>query len=136
MNDIHKIIEKRFNNTNKLIFLATSHDNVPYVRAMTPYYNQGAFYFISHIHSSKIAQIHSNHLVALCGEWFNAQGIAYVYPFQSLDSHLKGKIKEYTKSWIALGNVDLNNADTCVIKVELTQGYIYENNIRYDIKQK
>ena len=133
MTKIHTIIENRFNNTNKLIFLATSTDNIPSIRAMTPYYKDGCFYFISNINSDKVKQIKKNNIVALCGEWFNARGKASILQFNSLDNSLKKEIIKHTKSWIELGNVDIHNCDTCIIKVELSQGYIYENKVKYEI---
>ena len=135
MSNIHSIVEKRFNNTNKLIFLATSVNNTPYIRAMTPYYHEGSFYFISDINSEKVKHIQINNTVALCGEWFNAQGIASVTSFQLLDKPLTNNIIQNTKSWIELSHIDINSVKTCIIQVEITHGYIVENKTKYEIKK-
>lgn len=134
MNTIHNIIENRFNNTNKLIFFATSVDNIPYIRAMTPYYNEGSFYFISDVNSEKVKHIQINNTVALCGEWFNANGKASILSLNSIDNSLKNNILENTQSWIKLGNIDINSSDIVIIQVELCDGYIIENKIKYKIK--
>lgn len=134
MNTIHNIIENRFNNTNKLIFFATSVDNIPYIRAMTPYYNEGSFYFISDVDSEKVKHIQINNTVALCGEWFNANGKASILSLNSIDNSLKSNILENTQSWIKLGNIDINSSDIVIIQVELCDGYIIENKIKYKIK--
>ena len=135
MKNIHSLIEKRFNNTNKLIFLATSIDNTPYIRAMTPYYHEGSFYFISSLLSEKIKHIEINNKVALCGEWFNAQGLAYIKVLKDLDKSLLNEIIALTGDWIKLGHVDLNDNNTCIIQVTLTEGYIVENKTKHLIKK-
>lgn len=132
MKNIHSLIEKRFNNTNKLIFLATSIDNTPYIRAMTPYYHEGSFYFISSLLSEKIKHIEINNKVALCGEWFNAQGLAYIKSLEDFDITLKKSIIDHTGDWIRLSNIDLNDINTCIIQVILTEGYIVENKVKYN----
>lgn len=135
MINIHSLIEKRFNNTNKLIFLATSIENTPYIRAMTPYYHEGSFYFISSLLSEKIKHIEINNKVALCGEWFNAQGLAYIQSLNDFDESLQKEIINHTGDWIKLGHVNLNDSNTCVIQVILTDGYIIENKTKYPIKK-
>ena len=134
MTNINTLIENRFNHTGRLIFMATSIDNTPYIRAMTPYYHDGSFYFISSLLSEKIKHIESNNIVALCGEWFNAQGIAYITKLDDLSPALKQSIITSTQSWIILGNVDLDDNNTCIIQVKLTEGYIVENKEKYTFK--
>ena len=127
---IHKILEKRFNKTNKLIFLATSYNNIPYIRAMTPYYKDYCFYFISDQSSDKIKQILDNNYVAICGEWFNAHG--YAYNEGMLKKHpLFNELIDVCEGWIRLGNIDVNNENIIVLKVKLDSGYVIENNKKY-----
>lgn len=57
-----------------VIALATAKDDVPYVRSVNAYYENGAFYVITHALSNKMKQIECNPAVAISGEWFTAHG--------------------------------------------------------------
>ena len=59
-----------------MISLATSVDNIPYVRTVNAYYEDGVFYVITYALSSKICQIKQNPTVAISGDWFTAHGEA------------------------------------------------------------
>lgn len=47
---------------------------------------------------------------------------------------LSKKLAYYCNEWIQLGKIDINSDDTYILKIELKDGYIIENNKRYDIK--
>lgn len=68
-----KIMDERFGKDN-VISLATSEDNLPYVRYVNAYYENGAFYVITYALSNKMKQIEKNPAVALAGDWFTATG--------------------------------------------------------------
>ena len=67
------ILLKRFSK-DSLISLATSVENVPYVRTVDAFYDDGAFYVLTHALSGKMKQIEKNPIVAVSGEWFTAHG--------------------------------------------------------------
>ena len=68
------ILSERFGK-DSLIALATSVDNVPYVRTVDAFYEDGAFYVLTHGLSGKMQQIKQNPTVSVAGEWFTAQGL-------------------------------------------------------------
>lgn len=51
-----EIMIERFGK-DTIISLATANDNIPYVRNVNAYYENGAFYIISHALSDKMKQI-------------------------------------------------------------------------------
>ena len=57
-----------------VIALATIEKEVPYVRYVNAYYENGAFYIITYALSNKIKHIENNPAVAIAGEWFTAHG--------------------------------------------------------------
>ena len=71
--EIEKILTERFSR-DTLIALATSENNMPSVRTVDAYYENGAFYVLTHALSNKMKQIEKNPNVAISGDWFTAKG--------------------------------------------------------------
>lgn len=71
--DVEAILLERFGK-DSIIALATTIDNIPYVRSVDAFYENGAFFVLTHGLSSKMKQIEQNPTVAIAGEWFTAQG--------------------------------------------------------------
>lgn len=122
------ILRKRFS-TGKLIALATSMDNRPYVRAVNAYYENGVFYVMTDASTGKMKQMEINPEVALCGELFNGRGIA-----ENIGHVLKDEHKELMKTlrvalaeWYDYGNVDENDPNTVILAIRLTEAGVIEN---------
>ena len=130
---IHSLLEKRFNGTNNLIYMATSYHHIPSIRSLTPYYHDGAFYALTSGSSKKINEIKENPYVAICGYFFNASAIASNIGQAKNHPELSIKLMIYCKDWIQLGNVDMNSEDTCILKIQITKGYLIEKDKRYEI---
>ena len=75
-----KIMDERFGKDN-VISLATSADNMPYVRYVNAYYEEGAFYIITYALSNKMRQMANNPSVAIAGDWFTATGKGVSFGF-------------------------------------------------------
>lgn len=71
--DAEKIMAERFGK-DTIIALATVENEVPSVRYVNAYYEDGAFYIITYALSNKIKHIENNPAVAIAGEWFTAHG--------------------------------------------------------------
>lgn len=69
--DAEKIMAERFGK-DTIIALATVENEVPFVRYVNAYYENGAFYIITYALSNKMKHIESNSTVAIAGEWFTA----------------------------------------------------------------
>ena len=67
------ILVERFGK-DSIIALATTIDEVPYVRNVNAFYADGAFYVLTYGLSNKMKQIEINPIVALAGDWFTAHG--------------------------------------------------------------
>lgn len=72
--EITEMMMERFGHDN-LIALATLDGDIPSVRTVNAYYEDGSFYVVTHALSGKMQQIEKNPKVAVCGDWFTARGI-------------------------------------------------------------
>ena len=70
---LKKIMSERFGK-DTIIALATVENEVPFVRYVNAYYENGAFYIITYALSNKMRHMESNSTVAIAGEWFTAHG--------------------------------------------------------------
>lgn len=128
------ILLQRFGK-DSIIALATSIDNIPYVRNVDAFYEDGAFYVLTHGLSSKMKQIAQNPSVALSGEWFTAQGrgINLGYFGKEENSYIAGKMMQVFSAWIDNGHNNFDDINTCILCIQLTRGVLFSNGTRYEI---
>lgn len=67
------IMTERFGK-DKVISLATVSRNIPNVRNVNAYYEDGVLYIITYALSNEIKHIEQNSTVAIAGDWFTAHG--------------------------------------------------------------
>lgn len=129
-----KILTERFGKDN-VIALATAENNVPYVRNVNAYYENGAFYIITYALSNKMKQISDNPTVAITGEWFTAHGKAVNLGFigKPENTSIAGKLKAVFASWIDNGHTDLNDENTIILCVKLTDAVLFSHGTRYEL---
>lgn len=134
---IYKIMNKRFGH-DTLLSVATTINNIPYVRIVNSYYEEGAFYTITYALSNKMEQIKLNPNVAVCGEWFTAHGagenIGYIR--DESNKEIAAKLREAFASWYDNGHTDENDPNTCILRIKLTEGLLFDNGVRYDVDFK
>ena len=128
------ILLERFGK-DSIVALATSIDNIPYVRSVDAFYEDGAFYVLTYGLSSKIKQIEQNPTVALSGEWFTAQGkgINLGYFGEADNSHIANKMKQVFSAWIDNGHNNFDDVNTCILCIRLSKGILFSNGTRYEI---
>ena len=66
--EAEKIMIERFGK-DTVIALSTVEKNTPYVRYVNAYYENSAFYIITHALSNKMKHIENNSTVAIAGDW-------------------------------------------------------------------
>ena len=132
--EIDAILLERFGK-DSIIALATAIDNVPYVRNVDAFYENGAFYVLTHGLSNKMKQIEYNPTVALSGEWFTAQGkgIQLGYFGKADNARIAEKMRDVFSAWIDNGHNDFDDVNTCILRIELTSGILFSNGKRYEI---
>lgn len=118
-----------------LISLATVEDGLPYVRGVNAFYQNGSFYVLTHALSNKARQIEKNAAVAICGEWFTAQGTAAILGAFAKEENRKiaEQMKILFSGWLDNGHVDLADEHTCILEIRLKSGVLFSQGTRYDI---
>lgn len=132
--ETEKIMVQRFGKDN-VIALATTEDNVPYVRNVNAFYSDGAFYVITYGLSNKMRQIRKNPTVAVSGEWFTAhgRGVDLGYFGKEENRNIAGKLRIAFSEWIDNGHNDFDDQNTCILCIRLKEGILFADGKRYEI---
>lgn len=132
--EVKTILTERFGK-DTLIALATESGGTPYVRAVNAYYEDGAFYVITHALSNKIRQLAQNPATAIAGEWFTAHGtgVNLGYIGKEENRRIADKLKEVFASWLGNGHVDLRDENTVILRIALTDGVLLSHGTRYEV---
>ena len=128
------ILDQRFGR-DRMISLATSVDDLPSVREVNGYYQDGSFYIITHALSGKMQQIALNPRVALSGEWFSGHGLAenLGHVLKEENRALISTLRQVFSSWYHNGHVDETDPNTCILRVRLTDGVLWKDGVRYEM---
>lgn len=120
---------------DSLIALATSAENIPYVRTVNGYYENGSFYVITYALSNKMKQIEKNPTVAISGEWFTAHGQGRNLGYFGLEENreIAGKLRNAFAEWIDNGHNNFDDCNTCILRIRLTDGILFAQGNRYEI---
>lgn len=130
--EAEKIMIERFGK-DTVIALATIENEVPYVRYVNAYYENSAFYIITYALSNKIKHIEKNADVAIAGEWFTAhgKGVNLGYWGKEENRIIAEKLKIAFAEWINNGHNNLDDENTIILCVELTDGLLLSHGTRY-----
>ncbi|MBR2402105.1 MAG: pyridoxamine 5'-phosphate oxidase family protein [Lachnospiraceae bacterium] len=132
--EAEEILSERFGK-DSIIALATTVDNMPYVRSVDAFYFEGAFYVLTYGLSNKMKQIKDNPNVALSGDWFTAHGKAVDLGYFGKDENkiIAEKMKAIFSEWIDNGHNNFDDVNTCILRIELTDGVLFSHGTRYEI---
>lgn len=128
------ILLERFGK-DSIIALATTVDNVPDVRSVNAFYEDGAFYVLTYGKSNKMKQIEKNPVVAIAGDWFTAhgKGINLGYFGSPENENIAKRMREVFAEWIDNGHNNFEDVNTSILKIELTDGVLFSHGTRYAI---
>ena len=132
--NIKKIMEERFGK-DSIIALATIENGTPYVRNVDGYYDDGAFYVLTYALSDKMKQIEKNPLVAIAGEWFTAHGTGenLGWFLKKENEKIAEKMRKLFAEWIDNGHNNFDDENTCILRIELTDGILLSHGTRYEL---
>lgn len=127
------LMDERFGH-DCIIALATTDEGLPYVRNVNAYYENGAFYVVTYALSNKMNHIAKNPTVAIAGDWFTAHGTGKNLGFVGKDENrdIMAKLKEVFSAWIN-AHTNLEDENTCLLRIQLTDGILFSHGTRYDI---
>lgn len=128
------ILLERFGK-DSIIALATTLDDVPYVRSVNAFYDNGAFYVLTYGLSNKMRQIEQNPIVAISGDWFTAHGKAVNLGHfgKTENAPIAEKMRAAFSGWIDNGHNDFEDINTCILCIKLTDGLLLSRGVRYEI---
>ena len=132
--ETRKIMNERFGKDN-VIALATSEDNLPYVRYVNAYYEDGAFYIITYALSNKMKQIKKNPSVSIAGDWFTAtgKGVNLGWFGKEENKEMSKKLRKVFAEWIDNGHNNFTDENTIILCVQLEQGVLFSHGTRYEM---
>ena len=80
-------------------------------------------------------QIEENPSVAISGDWFTAHGKGMNLGWFCKDEnkHIAGKLRKAFHEWIDNGHNNFDDENTCILRIQLTDGILFSNGTRYDI---
>lgn len=129
-----QIMKERFGH-DTLISLATAESNIPSVRTVNSYYEDGSFYVITYALSNKMKQIAANPNVAISGDWFTAHGIGENMGWigAAENASLAERLRNAFASWYTNGHVNEADENTIILQIRLTDGVLANHGIWYNI---
>lgn len=132
--NVQKIMDERFGH-DTLISIATIDNDLPSVRIVNAYYENGAFYTVTYALSNKIRQLQINPKVAICGEWFTAHGIGenIGHICDEKNAELASKLRTAFAEWYSNGHTDESDPNTCILCIHLTDGVLFHHGKKFDI---
>ena len=132
-NEVENILLERFGK-DSILALATTEGTTPYVRNVDAYYADGAFYVLTYALSNKMKHIEDNPMVALAGEWFtgHGKGVNLGYFGKTENAEIAKKMREVFSAWIDNGHNNFDDVNTCILKIELTDGVLFSQGTRYE----
>ena len=132
--EAEKIMIERFGR-DTIIALSTVEKNTPYVRYVNAYYENSAFYIITHALSNKMKHIENNSTVAIAGDWFTAhgKGVNLGYFGKEENVEIADKLKKAFAEWIDNGHNNFDDENTIILRIELTDGRLFSHGTKYDI---
>ena len=133
--EAREIMDMRFG-CDSLIALATVEGNVPSVRAVNAYYEDGCFYVVTYALSGKMKHIAVNPAVGICGEWFTGHGIAESlgHVLDESNAGMMSKLRAVFDEWYTNGHVDEADPNTVLLRIRLTDGVLMDHGTRHEIR--
>ncbi len=132
--EIAAIMQERFGHDN-LIALATVEGDMPSVRTVNAYYENGAFYVVTYAQSNKMRQMQNRPTVGLCGDWLTAHGIGESLGHILLPENaaLAKRLRAAFAAWYNNGHTNENDPNTIILRIRLTDAVLFHHGTRYDI---
>lgn len=109
-----EIMQERFGH-DTLLSVATVDGEMPYVRTVNAYYENGSFYVITYGLSNKMKHIRKNPNIAISGDWFTAhgKGVDLGWFCKEENREIAEKLQSAFASWIGNGHNNFDDENTC-----------------------
>ena len=117
-----------------LVSLATVEDDAPWVRTVNAFYEDGAFYIITHESSRKLRQIARNPKACICGDWFTLHGLAADMGRITApeNAQILSRLRAAFADWYA-DQIDESDPALRLLCVRLTHGTLFIDGKKHEI---
>jgi len=128
-----KVMNELFARDYQFAF-ATANNNIPSIRFVDTYFDDGCFYIVTYAKSKKVKELEVNKNVSLCNKLYNFRGVAYNlgHPLKPENSEIREKLISAFEPWYFEHNNE-NDENMCYVKVELTNGFFYKNGTGFKV---
>ena len=132
--EAESVLLERFGK-DSIISIATTVDNIPYVRNVDAFYEDGSSYVLTYALSNKMKQIAANPRVAVSGFWFTAQGTGHNLGYfgKEENAEIARKMRTIFCAWIDNGHNNFDDVNTCILRIDLTEGVLFTPDARYEL---
>jgi len=117
--------------------LATAGDNVPSVRMVDMYYENGAFYVVTYANSAKVRELEANGRVSMCvnGHRFSGAARNIGHPLSPNNAAIRQSLTRVFAPWYFRHN-DEDDEKMCYVRIEPHRGFFYHDGTGYDVDFK
>lgn len=130
--EAEQVMIERFGK-DTIISLETTENTTPYVRYVNAYYENGAFYVITHALSNKMKHIKITLLLQSPASGLQHTGMASVWVISGKRELCDCReAKKVFAEWIDNGHTDFNDENTIILQVELSDGLLLSHGTRYE----
>lgn len=114
--------------------LATAQQNIPSLRMVDTFYDNGAFWIVTNRKSRKVQDIQSNPQVALCSYLYSFSGKAFVagHPLEQANKKIREKLVKAFAPWYFAHNNE-EDEDMCYLCVKPTSGFFFKDGTGYKV---
>lgn len=114
--------------------MATAKDNIPSVRFVDTFFEDGIFYIVTYSNSQKVKDITENSQVSFSRNFHRFNGKAYNigHPLLPENKEIRSKLIKVFEPWYFEHNNEAHE-NMCFVKVELEDGFFYKNNVGYKV---
>jgi len=114
--------------------LATVKDNIPSVRFVDTYYEDGSFYVVTYSLSQKVQALTANSHVSLCNDMYRFNGNAYNigHPLLPENAPIRLKLIKEFEPWYFAHNNE-NDEHMCYVRIDLKDGFFYKDGTGYKV---
>ncbi len=114
--------------------MATVKDNIPSVRFVDTFYEDGSFYVVTYSKSQKVQELKNNSQVALCNKLYRFSGNGYNigHPLLTENKEIREKLIKVFEPWYFAHNNE-NDENMCYIRIELKEGFFYKDGVGYKV---
>lgn len=113
---------------------ATAMDNIPSIRVIDTFYDNGAFWIVTYAKSNKVKEIESNPNAALCNNLYSFKGKAcnVGHPLDAHNKEIRDKLIVAFETWYFAHNNE-NDENMCYVKFAPESGFFYKDGTGYKV---